>query len=37
MVAGSICYGVVLIVIGIPFLFLLAKRNASKTNLKKED
>ena len=29
--------GVVLIVIGIPFLFLLAKRNASKTNLKKED
>lgn len=27
----------VLIVIGIPFLFLLAKRNASKTNLKKED
>lgn len=35
--SAVISNGIVLIVIGIPFLFLLAKRNARGTNLSKED
>lgn len=35
--SAIISNGAVLLIVGIPFLFLLANRNAKKTNLTKED